>query len=237
MTPGETFSKTWRLINAGSCTWSPDYSIVFFSGDLMGAARTNNLGLTVTPGKSVDITLDMTAPPDAGNYQGNWILSDSSGELFGIGPDGDAPFWVRIDVTAVDTSTPTVSPTSTLTPTPGVYTTGLSNLIPGDSIDLDKNQVNDGENDDVRYTSDAEDDHQLIPENGTTIAAFGMTKPTYQDCASATLVADPIKLDSIDQGTYFCFSTHIGLPGWMRLVALNPQDHTLTIEILTWVIP
>src|SRR5215212_8257671 len=33
--PGASFTKTWRLRNAGVCTWS-GYSAIFDSGDLMG---------------------------------------------------------------------------------------------------------------------------------------------------------------------------------------------------------
>src|SRR5574338_1618752 len=35
--PGATFTKTWRIKNAGTCTWS-GYSLVFDSGDSMGGA-------------------------------------------------------------------------------------------------------------------------------------------------------------------------------------------------------
>ncbi|MBL8100545.1 MAG: hypothetical protein JNK81_15280, partial [Anaerolineales bacterium] len=34
--PGETFTKVWRLKNRGTCTWSPDYMLVFSSGSQMG---------------------------------------------------------------------------------------------------------------------------------------------------------------------------------------------------------
>lgn len=30
MTPGQPFSKTWRLENAGSCTWTRQYAVTFF---------------------------------------------------------------------------------------------------------------------------------------------------------------------------------------------------------------
>src|SRR5262245_14395652 len=34
---GETFTKTWRLQNRGTCTWTSDYMLVFTSGDSMGS--------------------------------------------------------------------------------------------------------------------------------------------------------------------------------------------------------
>ena len=35
--PGEIFVKTWRLKNRGTCTWTPDYMLVFTSGDWLGS--------------------------------------------------------------------------------------------------------------------------------------------------------------------------------------------------------
>jgi hypothetical protein len=35
MAPGQTFTKVWRLRNAGTCTWSKNYTIAVFSGEPM----------------------------------------------------------------------------------------------------------------------------------------------------------------------------------------------------------
>jgi hypothetical protein len=116
LTAGQSFSKTWRLQNAGSCTWTPQYVIILFSGNSLGAPTVKSLGFSVEPGAFIDITLDMVAPDDPGTYQSNWILVDSSGKTFGIGPGGNTPFWVRIVVVTSDTDTPTYSPPQTETP-------------------------------------------------------------------------------------------------------------------------
>jgi hypothetical protein len=237
MTPGQVFSKTWRLQNAGSCQWTTGYAVVYFSGDLLGAARVNPFAGLVLPGQTVDITVDMVAPLNAGSYQGNWELRDPDGTLFGLGPDGNAPFWVRIIVVAPSTATATSVATVTPTSAPSVYANGLSNLKPGDTLDLDTNKVNAGANDDLLYTLETDKTHRLTPQNGAHILAFGMTAPSFHDCSKAAQLSDPIALDAVAQGTYFCYTTNIGLPGWARLVALNAQDHTLTLEILTWAIP
>jgi hypothetical protein len=62
--PGTTFKKTWRLKNIGTCAWttSNDVSLVFDSGEKMGAPASVALPTTVNPGQTVDITVDMTAP-------------------------------------------------------------------------------------------------------------------------------------------------------------------------------
>jgi hypothetical protein len=233
LSPGESFSKTWRFTNGGSCSWTSEYTVVFFSGDLMGAARVNSIGSTVKPGQSIDITLDLTAPLKGGTYQGNWEFSDPNGNLFGLGPNGDAPFWVRIIVVAPNTSTPTPLATITPTLTPGVLVTGLTNLKPDDHLDLDTNQINIGEYD-LTYTIETDGQHILTPENGSAFSSFGNNAPSHHDCISASQDSTPLDLDSTEQGTYFCFSSSAGSPGWIRLVALNTQDHTLTLEVLTW---
>ncbi|MGZ9225050.1 MAG: NBR1-Ig-like domain-containing protein, partial [Anaerolineales bacterium] len=35
LSPGETFTNTWRLQNRGTCTWTPDYDVVFYNGAQM----------------------------------------------------------------------------------------------------------------------------------------------------------------------------------------------------------
>ena len=59
---GKSFTKTWRLINTGTCTWSKDYSVVFDSGYAMGAANTFNLPSQVGPGQMIDLKIGMKAP-------------------------------------------------------------------------------------------------------------------------------------------------------------------------------
>ncbi len=58
---GESFTKTWRVENTGTCTWYSAYSLVFYSGDAMGAPETQPLSVTA-PGNTLDISVDMTAP-------------------------------------------------------------------------------------------------------------------------------------------------------------------------------
>ncbi|RPJ50549.1 MAG: hypothetical protein EHM21_04765, partial [Chloroflexi bacterium] len=100
--PGEYFSKTWRLVNVGSCPWTREYAAVWFSGNELGLVRSQPLSKEVRSGQTIDITVDMVAPQTPGTYQSNWKLSNPKGDLVGIGPKGDAPFWVRIVVVAVD---------------------------------------------------------------------------------------------------------------------------------------
>ena len=96
--PGATFTKTWRLKNIGTCTWTTAYSMVFVSGTQMGSTTSVSMPSTVAPGQTVDVSVPMTAPNAAGNYIGYWKFKNPSGALFGIGYYASNPWWVQITV-------------------------------------------------------------------------------------------------------------------------------------------
>ncbi|GEM_PF-589658 len=96
--PGEAFTKTWRLKNSGSCAWTKSYALVFYSGEQMSAPTLVNLPWSVAPGEMVDISINAIAPASPGQYQSNWILRTASGNLFGVGSNGNKPFWMMINV-------------------------------------------------------------------------------------------------------------------------------------------
>jgi hypothetical protein len=102
MDPGEEFTKTWRLQNSGSCTWTDDFAIVFYDGDQLSEDDTINLDERVAPGENADISVDMVAPFAPGEYRSEWRLADESGVEFGLGNSAKSPFWVEIDVGEVD---------------------------------------------------------------------------------------------------------------------------------------
>ncbi|GAB4481185.1 MAG: hypothetical protein Kow0088_23280 [Anaerolineales bacterium] len=97
-TPGERFTKTWRLRNRGDCTWTPQYALIFVDGDRLEAALEVPLNGYVKPNETVDLSVEMTAPAESGQYQGQWMLKSADGSRFGIGEKADKPFWVRIVV-------------------------------------------------------------------------------------------------------------------------------------------
>lgn len=98
--PGDNFTKTWRLQNNGSCIWNTGYKLVFDHGDQMGAPGSVNFPEDVSPGHTIDLSVDMTAPAGAGTYKGYWKLRNESGDKFGIGDKANVAFWVEIEVIA-----------------------------------------------------------------------------------------------------------------------------------------
>ncbi|MDO9131359.1 MAG: NBR1-Ig-like domain-containing protein, partial [Anaerolineales bacterium] len=99
--PGTAFTKTWRLKNIGTCTWTTSYALVFVSGSQMGAPSVVNLPSSVAPGGTVDVSVNMTAPSTNGRYRGYWQLRNASGVLFGIGTYANRSFWVDINVSTI----------------------------------------------------------------------------------------------------------------------------------------
>lgn len=96
LSAGEVFTKTWRLQNRGTCTWTPDYMLVFSSGDPMGSTTAVRLPGYVAPGQTVDVSVTLTAPASAGYYIGYWMLRNPSGALFGSGSKANEAFYVEI---------------------------------------------------------------------------------------------------------------------------------------------
>jgi hypothetical protein len=108
MSNNQVFTKTWRLRNIGTCTWTSSYSVSFLNGDGMGVPSGYSQSLTaasVPPGGTVDISVNLTAPGSSGTYTGNWSIREPGGQVFGTN------FIVKIKVMT--------SVTLTLVPLPG----------------------------------------------------------------------------------------------------------------------
>ncbi|WKZ38585.1 MAG: peptidoglycan-binding protein [Anaerolineales bacterium] len=94
----KAFTKTWRLRNSGSCTWTSGYQLVFDSGDAMSGPASQQLtNGSVAPGQTVDVTVNLTAPAAPGTYKGNWKLKEPGGVIFAL---ASGPFWVQIQAVA-----------------------------------------------------------------------------------------------------------------------------------------
>lgn len=82
MDPGETFTKTWKVQNSGSCAWDAGFKFQSTGGNAMGASPFT-LPTSVAPGATSDISVAMTAPSTPGTVRGNWRMSNASGQFFG----------------------------------------------------------------------------------------------------------------------------------------------------------
>jgi hypothetical protein len=97
--PGAAFKKTWRLKNAGTCTWS-GYTLVFDSGEAMSPVI-DPIGI-VAPGQEVDVSVAFTAPMVNNTYRSYWRLRNTAGVLLPVlgGTQGKS-FFVEVKVQAV----------------------------------------------------------------------------------------------------------------------------------------
>ena len=93
---GDTFTKTWRFLNSGSCTWGDGYTLVFDHGNPLSGPQSIPLPKSVVPGDDLIVSVNLTAPSFNANYESYWMLQDPSGNRFGIGPDGKTAFWAKI---------------------------------------------------------------------------------------------------------------------------------------------
>jgi len=96
---GDVFTKTWRIKNTGTCTWT-GYSLVFDTGDAMGGVASSAIA-TTPPGGTVDLSVTLTAPAANGEYRGYWRIKNSTGTMIPvIGGYNNKSFYVDVKVTS-----------------------------------------------------------------------------------------------------------------------------------------
>jgi uncharacterized protein YkwD len=108
----EAFTKTWRVKNVGTCTWTADYKAMYSRGDALGAPTSIALSET-TPGAMLDISANMQAPNLDGKFEIIYQLTNAAGNAMPI--DAGDSLWAIITVGKVFAShpaTPTASASS-----------------------------------------------------------------------------------------------------------------------------
>ncbi len=219
------FTKTWRLRNDGTCTWTSSYALVFSHGDRMDGPAESNLAGAVPPGSTVDISSGMTAPTDAGTYQGFWKLRSNDGVLFGVGTDGSVAFWVKIVVPSEDEGI-------IFEPLVPVFEAYLLFKASGTDLVLPKNgcfDLDDGEQvscgaaqADFRYEYSHilfTHDYEINPLHGVGFRDVGTEAPTREQCDVGTV--SPATFDL--KHHYYCYETSDGNLGWIKITAYSPS--------------
>lgn len=127
MTPGQTFTKTWKVSNTGTCAWDAGFKFSFVGGEQMNGA-TYTLPSAVPANGIIDISITMTAPTNrTGTLRGDWRMSTAGGQAFGdiiyvqivVGGSAGTPTTTSASPTSSGaTATPTITVTPTPTPTP-----------------------------------------------------------------------------------------------------------------------
>ena len=83
---GTIFTKTWRVLNNGTCPWDGTYNLIFMSGEQMSGPASVPIPMTVAPGDTVEISVQLIAPMADGSYRGDWQIAAPDGTAFGAQP-------------------------------------------------------------------------------------------------------------------------------------------------------
>ncbi len=117
MVGGTAFTKTWRVVNTGTCVWAADYTLAPYSGERMSAPASVPLALTY-PNQTLDISIRLIAPNRLGKYEGYFVIKNAAGKIMKI--NSDSRLWIVIHVKSVATATNTAVPgAATAAPLPG----------------------------------------------------------------------------------------------------------------------
>lgn len=109
--PNETFTRTWKVANNGTCNWLFGYRLVPVSGFQFAEDPVGVNNAPVPPNEWRELSIHGQAPDDAGTFTQYWQMSDGAGHNFGS--------LLSISITVREpTSTPNPTSTSTATSTP-----------------------------------------------------------------------------------------------------------------------
>jgi uncharacterized protein YkwD len=93
---GQTFTKTWKFKNTGSCPWA-GFTINYASGERMNAPASVPVPETAA-GETVELSVDLTAPLDNGTFTTHFSLQNPTGEAIVIGAENT--FYAKVIVGA-----------------------------------------------------------------------------------------------------------------------------------------
>ena len=120
--PGQSFTKTWKLKNSGTCAWDAGFKFAFTGGNAMNGT-TYTLPTAIAAGAVVDVSVALTAPTTPGKVQSNWRMSTAGGQFFGnevyviVVVGGGTTTATGATSTATGTATATATATATGTQT------------------------------------------------------------------------------------------------------------------------
>jgi polar amino acid transport system substrate-binding protein len=208
LAPGQSFVKSWRVRNVGTCTWDDSYAL-FYAGGNTPASRMGGqpaaVDRLVQPGEEYDFNVNLAAPLIPGVYQAFWTMRNGAGEPFGD------RLWVGIDVFAPATATP--APTQT--PSPNIqFTVDRTNIRQGECVIFAWNVENVQA---VYFYQDGED----WQTNG--VAGQGTSTECPQSTTTYNLrVVYPDGTVEVRKTTIFVAPAPVGAPT-IALFSVNPE--------------
>ena len=172
---GASFKKTWRIRNTGSCAWE-GVQLVFARGEAM--ATTTSVPVAATSaGNTVDVSVAMAIPAEAGVHTGEWRLRSASGQDFG--PVIDLTLYAR--------------PGCTLPPQLTAFAASPAAIGPGALSLLSWGQVTNVDNVEILGLGevDPNGDRLLVQPKGTTTYTLQATCGEKTATSQTTVAIDP----------------------------------------------
>lgn len=80
--PNIPVTKSWKILNTGTCTWDSGYTFNYVKGSVLGPVSVK-IDKLVAPGEDYTISVDMTTPADNGEYTAWWQMRSPEGQNFG----------------------------------------------------------------------------------------------------------------------------------------------------------
>jgi uncharacterized protein YkwD len=180
---GETFTKTWKIRNEGTCDWV-GYSMIYAGGEAMNSPMSVPLQ-EIKPGEFADISVQLQAPQRGGGHTGYWEFQNAAGQSFGVGAGADGLIWAQINVdyptpeavaqasTSQDTSAQSSNTSQAATTLTSTSQTTASNTTPNGCVYTGSS---DYENQIVALVNDARVKNGLAPltvDSKLSAAALG----------------------------------------------------------------
>jgi hypothetical protein len=166
----------------------------------------------VAPGQTLNISVDMTAPNDAGNYRGFWQMRNAAGQLF------ETSVYVDIDVVGAGTPSSSENSGTSGTPTATGSPAPSGALVSGLTMSVDNSTVTDSCPYEFTFNAqfDLDEDATVTYrlEAGADSAGFEIDVP------------DPVttELDSGRHTLVYTLEFSASISGWARLHITAPND-------------
>jgi hypothetical protein len=94
---GEWITKTWTLENYGTCPWNENYKVVWNNEDIINQQQLFDVGVNLEPGEQGEISVTFPVQ-GSGSTHISFLLADTSGETFGLGPQMRGDLYVEYRV-------------------------------------------------------------------------------------------------------------------------------------------
>ncbi len=233
---GDSIQVIFTLVNTGTCTWNPGYSLIEIGGDIAPSSGKLALPGEVAAGESVDLSVEFTAPSQAGPYLSAWKMEDQEGGVFGQNDPANAP--IKITIRSIPSGNPQPNPTPTPQTPPAANPDASLEMDGVTLLDDHCYDLNSGVEVDCNDSkADIVYNHSGLGFNmhANTNSDFSPNQddePDKNDCENASYAPMP---HALLDGKFFCFRIETVTSttyGWIRIERFDEDG--VTFDFLTF---